>query len=164
MTAHSSLTGADLHEPKGAATAATHTVYVADGSGSGAWVKIDADNIDTTSIKNSNKVIMNVTIPDVSAADVLLVPVPFAATLTRVSGTLSAAIATADTTLTLTNNGSAAIGTFTVAFSGSAEGDFYQLTPSSNNTFVANTYLKIVCDGASTNTARFTMTLEFTMT
>ena len=34
---HSSLTGADLHEPKGVATANSEDVYVANGSGSGAW-------------------------------------------------------------------------------------------------------------------------------
>lgn len=35
--AHSSLTGADLHEPKGAAAATANKVYVSDGAGSGAW-------------------------------------------------------------------------------------------------------------------------------
>ncbi len=34
---HSALTGAELHEPKGAAAASANTVYVATGSGSGAW-------------------------------------------------------------------------------------------------------------------------------
>ncbi len=34
---HSALTGAELHEPKGAAAASANTVYVANGSGSGAW-------------------------------------------------------------------------------------------------------------------------------
>jgi hypothetical protein len=35
--AHSTLTGAELHEPKGVATAALGTVYVANGAGSGSW-------------------------------------------------------------------------------------------------------------------------------
>lgn len=35
--AHSTLTGADLHEPKGVASAASNTVYVANGAGSGNW-------------------------------------------------------------------------------------------------------------------------------
>lgn len=34
---HSTLTGADLHESKGVATALSGQVYVANGSGSGAW-------------------------------------------------------------------------------------------------------------------------------
>lgn len=38
--AHSALTGADLHEPKGIATAAANTVYVANGSGSGNYYRI----------------------------------------------------------------------------------------------------------------------------
>lgn len=35
--AHSTLTGSNLHEPRGADTAAAGEVYVANGSGSGAW-------------------------------------------------------------------------------------------------------------------------------
>lgn len=34
---HSTLTSADLHEPKGVATADVNTVYMADGGGSGSW-------------------------------------------------------------------------------------------------------------------------------
>ena len=37
---HSTITGADLHEPKGVATAANNTVYVANGSASGAWTPL----------------------------------------------------------------------------------------------------------------------------
>lgn len=39
-TQHSSLTGADLHEPKGVDAASVDTVYFADGSGSGSWVPV----------------------------------------------------------------------------------------------------------------------------
>jgi hypothetical protein len=35
--AHASLTGANLHEPKGADTAVSGKVYVANGAGSGVW-------------------------------------------------------------------------------------------------------------------------------
>jgi hypothetical protein len=34
---HSSLTGSDLHEPKGVASASSGKVYISDGSGSGHW-------------------------------------------------------------------------------------------------------------------------------
>jgi len=37
---HASLTGAELHEPKGADSATLGTVYVADGAGSGSWQSI----------------------------------------------------------------------------------------------------------------------------
>ena len=35
---HSVLTSSDLHEPKGVASASSNEVYVADGTGSGAWL------------------------------------------------------------------------------------------------------------------------------
>ena len=35
---HNLITGSDLHEPKGVSAASNKTVYVANGSGSGAWV------------------------------------------------------------------------------------------------------------------------------
>ncbi len=38
---HKNLTGTNLHEPKGAETATSGQVYVADGAGSGAWTGID---------------------------------------------------------------------------------------------------------------------------
>lgn len=41
-TTHSGLTGANLHEPKGASSAAANTVYVANGAGSGTWQKTKA--------------------------------------------------------------------------------------------------------------------------
>ena len=39
---HNLITGSDLHEPKGVATAANKTVYVANGSASGAWTAPNA--------------------------------------------------------------------------------------------------------------------------
>lgn len=36
---HNALTDPNLHEPKGASTAASGAVYVANGSGSGSWTK-----------------------------------------------------------------------------------------------------------------------------
>lgn len=42
--AHSQLTGADLHEPKGVASALSGQVYRANGAGSGSWQDIPAAN------------------------------------------------------------------------------------------------------------------------
>lgn len=39
MAEHSDLTGTDLHEPKGVENASANEIYIADGSGSGAWKK-----------------------------------------------------------------------------------------------------------------------------
>ena len=40
MPEHKNLTGTDLHEPKGVASASENQIYVADGAGSGAWTYI----------------------------------------------------------------------------------------------------------------------------
>jgi len=37
MVQHSSLTGSECHEPKGADTASAGEIFVADGAGSGSW-------------------------------------------------------------------------------------------------------------------------------
>lgn len=42
--AHSTLTGSELHEPKGVDSAALGTVYVADGAGSGNWNSISTSS------------------------------------------------------------------------------------------------------------------------
>lgn len=42
---HNVLTGADLHEPKGVASATSGTVYVADGASSGAWQNVKPSNV-----------------------------------------------------------------------------------------------------------------------
>jgi len=42
---HASLTGANLHEPKGVSGATAGTVYVADGGGSGSWTTLGASSI-----------------------------------------------------------------------------------------------------------------------
>ena len=55
MVAHATLTGAELHECKGADSAPANTVRVSDGAGSGAWQKITLDSINTASVKNLNK-------------------------------------------------------------------------------------------------------------
>lgn len=40
--AHASLSGSNLHEPKGIGTAASGSVYIADGAGSGSWTISEA--------------------------------------------------------------------------------------------------------------------------
>lgn len=40
MAEHNTLTGASLHEPKGAESALINTTYVSDGAGSGSWTTL----------------------------------------------------------------------------------------------------------------------------
>lgn len=164
MVAHRDLTGADLHEPKGITSAPANSVYAANGVGSGTWKKITIAEIDENNIRNLNRQIIAVTVPDISTIGSVIVPIPVSATLSRATGSLSGAISGADAVITLSNNGSATIGTFTVLHTGSAEGDTYQLVATVHNTFTAGTFLKIATDGASTGAQRFTIVLEFTLT
>jgi len=39
---HSTLTGSDLHEPKGVAAAAANRIYLSNGAGSGSWTTVPA--------------------------------------------------------------------------------------------------------------------------
>lgn len=51
---HANLTGANLHEPKGASSATSGQVYASNGAGSGTWKKLnDVDNMDY-SVKGKN--------------------------------------------------------------------------------------------------------------
>ena len=138
---HSGLTAANLHEPKGVASATVDKVYVSNGAGSGAWQKIESDQIDTTSIKNCNKGSVTGFIPDTSSGTAdqnrLYIVMPFACTVVKIWSVINRSIATADNTLTCSNHAGSSMGTITQAFSGSAAGDVDSLTPASNNTFAA---------------------------
>ncbi len=165
MPEHRDLTGASLHENKGADTASADTVLIADGAGGSSFAKLTSANIDTTSVFNTNKYQLTASIADVSTADFVLVPVVKASTLTKVTTILHAAITGTDSTITVTNSvGAVLVGTITITQSGSAEGDTDTLTPASNNTFAAGTYVKIATDGASSTASKLQIVLEFTQT
>lgn len=130
---HSSLTGADLHEPKGVATANSEDIYVANGSGSGAW--------------KGQTLLLDLKLTDISGTFDRYVPIPVACKVLHITTALSAAIAGSDLVLTVKNAAGSSMGTITVAQSGSAAGDIDTLTPTSNNTFAVNTALEIEGDG-----------------
>lgn len=161
MVAHADLTGADLHESKGADSASLDTVQVADGAGSAVWQKIEADQIDTTSIFNINKFSLTVYFPDIGTASTVYVPLGVDCKLTKVTSVINGAIATSNTILTVANYAGTTIGTITIAFSGSAAGDIDTLSAASNNTFLANTFLKITSDGSTSSTVSANLTLDF---
>ena len=151
---HSTLTGTTLHEPKGVAAAATGKVYVSNGSGSGAWTAKEILTGETLSGSISN----------VSSATTVYVPIPFAGTISKVVTVLEAAIGSANAVVTVKNAAAASMGTITVTQSGSAAGDVDTLSPSSNNTVAANSFITIATDGASSNTValRFVVVLDRT--
>lgn len=169
MAAHSTLTGADLHEPKGVAGAASGTVYVSNGAGSGSWTSLAASKVTVTDSGsnfsgtdveavltelNDKTLTLSGILPDVSTTSTLLIPIGFSCTVLSIDFILGGAITVANSEMTITRSDGAAMGTKTISFSGSAEGTAFDFTPSGNASLTYNThrYIKIVSDGGSTTT------------
>ena len=149
MAEHSTLTGSNLHEPKGIASAAVDTVYVADGAGSGAFVER----------RRLGESKITLTLTDVSTAETIYLPIPYAGTIVKVITVLENAITTADATITVKNTAGLSMGTLTITQAGSAAGDVDTLEPASNNTVADNSYVTVETDGASNTAARLFVTI-----
>lgn len=134
---HSALTGSDLHEPKALAGQTAGKVYVSNGSNSGAWT--------------ARQDLITVHIHDISTATDIYVPIINAGTVTKLQTVTSAAIAGSDLIITAYNSSSASMGNLTVTQSGSAAGDVDVLSPSSNNTVTAGSYIRINGNGGPTS-------------
>lgn len=149
---HSSLTDPYLHEPKGVATATSGDVYVANGSGSGAW----------TAKQTLIELSIEGYLEDVSSVEKVYVPIPFAGTVSKVLTVLEAAISSSNSIVTVKNSAGSSMGTLTITASGSAAGDIDILAPTSNNTVTADSFITIESNGGSTNTAklRFVVILD----
>lgn len=158
--AHSGLTAANLHEPKGAAAATANQLYLANGAGSGTW---------TTMQGGMNQYVFTVHMQDASSATAAVnsayLAMPFACTVTQVYSTSYAAIAAADNVITVSNNAGSSMGTITVAFTGSAIGDVDTITTiTTNNTFTAGQKMGFVSASASATQCPMTFTVIVTRT
>src|SRR6187402_1454206 len=93
---HKDLTGAQLHEPKGADTASSGQVYIANGSGSGAWTSKNGD------LLNANTYSLRGTMADIGlAGDSVFFDTPQKAQLKTVTCVLYGAIATTNAVLSV---------------------------------------------------------------
>lgn len=146
---HVSIPDGERHEPKGASTATIDQVYASDGAGSGAWREVPYSD--------------TVVLTDVGTASFELMPIPVNVKIQSIRFTLYGAITTADSTITVTRGGDAAsLGTQVIAFTGSAEGTTFDMTPSGNNTLTASThkYLKFATNGNSSGVAKMSITIK----
>ena len=164
MTAHNALADSELHELKGAASAAVGTIPTSDGAGASNWQKVEEASIDTSSIFNVNRAYLTTIYHDIDTSGSQSVYIPFNGTLTQIGTVLGAAISGSDNTMTFKDNAGSSMGTITVAQSGSAIGDIDTLSPASNNTFIAGQRLIIETNGSSTGAAKLYITLTFTIT
>jgi len=152
-TAHSTLTGADLHEPKGVAAANADEIYIANGSGSGTWTSGD------------NNIYLQLELDDVSSASSTWLPSPCTGTITKIQTILHGAIAGSDAAITSELNGVAVTGgALTITQSGSAAGDIDTTSPSNNRTLAVGTKIEIITNGGSTNAIRLSIVLTVTPT
>jgi hypothetical protein len=157
MAEHRNLTGDSLHEPKGVETATLDQVYAADGAGSGTW------KARLAGILNLNKFMLNGIIPDVSTTgSTFFAVVPYKGSLTNVTGILSGAITTANSTLTIYKNNVSQTPTVAVPFSGSGPGVVTSTAISPAITFNAGDTVEVRSNGASDAVASLNVNLLFT--
>lgn len=139
-----------MHEPKGITTATNNQVYVANGSNSGSWTNLP--------------LAIHATIADVSTAETVYIPIPYACIVSRITTVLEGAITVADATITAKNAAGSSMGTITVAYTSSAAGDVDSLDSASNNTISDNSFLTIETNGGSTDAQRLFVTVYVELT
>lgn len=135
------------HEPKGASTAASGTVYVSDGAGSGNWTN------QLATIKNRNLVTLCGTFSDISTAASIFIPNPIAGVISKIYVSLDAGITTANSLVTAELNGVLVSGSTVTVTAGSAAGATFSSTPSGSNAVAAGQAIEIITDGGSTGSA-----------
>jgi len=164
MALHKDLTGADLHEPKGASSASINTTYFSDGAGSGTWRKVGLSDL-SSAILGVNTFYLSVKLDDISTASSVFVPIVDDSSIVSATIVLGGAITSSDATLSFTRTDGSSLGsTITIPESGSAAGDSFSFTATTNQAIASSGFVKIETDGASTNVASVFITLKFTRT
>lgn len=135
---HKNIVDPNIHEPKGAATAAADTVYTADGAGTGTW-----------KARNS-QVFLTAYLSQIGTAQTYYTVSPVAGTITGIYITHDLLTDTAATIVSFTDYLGAAVtnGSITIA-NGAAAGVVNSSTPTANNIVVAGTRIGIITDGGT---------------
>lgn len=145
-TEHSQLTGAQLHEPKGVATATAGTVYIADGSGSGSW------QTPNTSIVQPNSRLLQTSFTDITNPSSVYFYIPHNCSLVALTVITYAPVTGGDDVLRTYVNGTSRPETSTVTAAGSAAGVASTMSYSGTTLVSAGSIVRIDSDGGSTNT------------
>lgn len=165
---HSLLTGSDLHEPKGVASAASGRVYVANGSGSGSWTRLTAANLDFSALTNGDYVVVSAGVPagvtlnnanlvalqcylsNAANAEDAWVVSPLAGEITAIWSVIYDAC-DGNTVITPSIGGvNITDGALNITAAGSAAGDVDSSTPSANNDVTAGQAIRFLSDGGAT--------------
>lgn len=152
---HKDLTGTQLHEPKGASTATAGSVYVANGSGSGAWSPL------TGTIYNVNRFAVASTMTDIGDTKSVYFNVPVKSTLVRLNALLYDTLAGAtNEVLTIYIDNVLFADSLTITNAGTAEGQKKSLLITTGNTVNAGSIIKVTSNGGPTNSSRADIQLE----
>lgn len=166
-TLHSTITGADNHEPKGVESATAGQFYAANGSGSGTWrspaaqevTVVDPNNVlAATNVEDAlyevyqTETLIEGQFASAASAETILMSIPFSAQVVSITFILAGAITVANPLITVTRSDGAAMGSQTITFSGSAEGTTFVFTPAGNATLTSPThrYIKLVLSNPAT--------------
>lgn len=161
MPRHKDLTEVDLHELKGAAAASANTVPVANGSGSTVFQKIGAAQINTSDIKNVNTAVLQLLKEAPATAFTAYVPIPIAATLVGVIGTLDSAPA-ANLTVNVYNDVTL-LSTLVFPSAGSVPFTQVGVVSGVGNTFSAGTSVKVANPSTVASAGALRLTFSFTL-
>lgn len=154
MTLHKDLAGADLHEPKGIAAATSGQVYIANGSGTGAWTSKNADVI------NTNVYTLDLVHTDIASTTEKLYF--YVATKSKILNLVCIvnAVVDANTVLTVYNVGVLMADSLTLTAAGSAIGTKFTSSTFAANTIVAGSVVEVRSDGAATGVSKATIALQ----
>lgn len=147
---HKDIQEVDMHEPKGVSTAADGKVCTAD------------TNVSTWKFPVQS---VCVDIADITIPGVYYIPFKYTSDVLSITSAIDGAITGADETITAAIGATPVTdGVVTVAYSGSAAGDYDIATPTAANSVTAGGTLKLTVAGTSTGPAAAHVVVEFRRT
>lgn len=160
---HADLTDPELHEIKGSSTAGENTVPIADGSGHSSWGTITSMQIDSSiqlALNHPDIVVLTLRFPAIATGSTQWIVSPFAGNVIAIYGVLSAAITTANETITASIGGTPiSDGAIVFPYSGSAGGNIQSTVPSASNTVTAGQAISFANTGGCAGTCDCILTI-----
>lgn len=146
---HSNITDPNIHEPKGASSAGVGSVYIADGLGSGDWLKVYYS--------------LTYVIEDASPAGPTSywLVVPYSALLVRAVGVVNNTFSMNQTISFSIGGIPITDGVINLVAAGSVAGNIYNCTPSALNSISGGSVLEIINTGGSASPFSVALTLSF---
>lgn len=159
MALHRDLTGADLHEPKGVATAGLGTTYVANGAGSGSWTNVKINQVDSVGTTVISEFIDRITVTNINETKTNYFVMGKKGVMFELRAVVNG-VATVDTTVTLRKNASTPILSFLIP-ANAPIGTVFAGQPSPSVPFDIGDTLSVETNGSGTAIAPLNSILRF---